>query len=1095
MKVYIQNFRCFKEKTFDFPIGNISLLKGESGKGKSTTLEAVRWCLFGNLRNIYPLDFKPSSTNQTIVTLEFPKSKLRYITRSQPPEQIKIYIQKEYLSGSKKDLESSESEFEVLESEAAQRYIESVFGTKDIWFVSSYLAQGERSPLMTNSNSDKMNLLCEILFGNKFNSEVENYQNPDWYSSKIEQELNETSSKLTLQQSLYNNSYTKYMEAHNNYKPSTDPDCVWTSIPSSEDLENILSEISNLRSSVSELTKKMLSLKGLEKEKEMLEQNINELNTKIKAFESMNSEDVVLYLQTTKEEIKDLESTIHDLNSTYLSTLGYEQKKEFLETQIKDVNQKLETLVSNSRSDVTLDAMKIDIKSKKEKISKYTQDLMDVQLKETEKENLVQKLENINRDLIATVQKLDNFTIKDTEYLRKLIQNTKSYQKLKTIQDKEPEDVTSTHQDSELIDIQITIPGFIKDYKSNQKLCLKHNLISNENDVITDVIETKIKNNMEKIKKMLDFVEIMKVELNLKEKHDKLDQKIESLKEALQTLKEQLLQDEKILETERNFSLKNPILNLESYITIKTEIQMNTGDCMVCPDCNSSLEIKTNNSEGPKLCKLTRKRYSKDESKKYIETINRLSENIKIYKSKESELEYLKSQKEALEIPKTEYTSEQAIKKYSTELITKYTAYYEDFTKFKFNLTNVYNFSYSEACQILENIPKIKARRDWEKEITQAKTNLSIDSTLPILTLSEIKTYESNIIEIPSLQSKLESLQNSEKEYKESLYLLSQFLETKESSIALKQSLENLRSEVEKLVQEAKNKIAYNEANENLNKLKSELDSIILSIIIPSSEIKDKIEDMKSKVQTLKETLSGYSQFEVLTTELNSKESKFNEVKKSIKFISSFSSEELSIQLENVNTTITKKESYYKAGKDLSEMNILRSSIEEAQKEALTLATEQSYLNRLKILITEVTNSSLQNLVDSINSCTNSILEDLFENDIKVELKLFKEHKKTNSLKPQVNFGIFYNNNIYDNIMGLSGGEKDRISLALTVALACVNPSPILFLDECLSTVGNDLRECAIDMIKKYIILQTGKTCILIQHSMIEGHCDAIIEI
>ena len=1089
MKVYIQNFRCFKEKTLNFPVGNISLLKGESGKGKSTSLEAVRWCLFGNLRNIYPLDFKPSSSNQTIVTLEFPKSKLRYITRSQPPEQIKIWIKKENLSEVQKEnsFESSE-EFEILESEAAQRYIESVFGTKDIWFVSSYLAQGERSPLMTNSNSDKMNLLCEILFGNKFNSEVENYQNPDWYSSKIEQELIEVSSKLTIQQTLYNNGYTKYIEAHNNYKPSIDPDCVWTIIPNNTDLENILSEITNLKSSVSELTKKMLSLKGLEKEKEMLEQSVAELNVKIKAFESMNSEDVVVYLQTAKEEIKDLESTIRDLNTTYLSTLANEQKKKFLESKIEEVNQKLESLSSNFNSDKSLDAMKIDIKSKKEQISKYTQDLMDVQLKETEKENLTQKLENINKDLLATSQKLDTFIIKDTEYLRKLIQNTKSYQKLKSIQDKEPEDITSLFSDTELINIQINIPTFIKDYQSNQKLCLKHNLITSDS-IYDGIIETKIKNNMEKIKKMLDFVEIMKVELTLKEKHDVLDQKIESLNKSLQALKDQLIEDEKFLDKH------DPILNLESYVTIKTEIQMNTGDCMVCPDCNSSLEIKNSVSEGPKLCKLTRKRYSKDESKKYIETINRLSENIKIYKSKESELEYLRSQKDSLQEPKHEYTSEQAIKKYTPDLITKYTAYYEDFTKFKFNLTNEYNFSYNEACEILENIPKIKARRDWEKEFTQAKTNLSIDSSLPILTLSEIKFYESNIIEIPSLQSKLESLQNSEKEYKDSLELLNKFLETKESLTVLKQSLESLREEVEKLVQEAKNKIAYNEANDNFNKLKSELDSVILFITIPSNEIKDKIEDLKSKVQTLKETLSGYSQFEVLTTDLLSKESKLNEVKKSIKSISNFRSEELENQLENVNLNITKKEAYYKAGKDLSEMASLRASIEEAQKEALALATEQSYLNRLKILITEVTNSSLQNLVDSINSCTNSILEDLFENDIKVELKLFKEHKKTNSLKPQVNFSIFYNNNVYDNIMGLSGGEKDRISLALTVALACVNPSPILFLDECMSSLNTDLRENCIEALKKFIIAQTGKTIINVEHSGVEGYYDSIINI
>jgi DNA repair exonuclease SbcCD ATPase subunit len=173
MRVLIENFRCFKEKKLEFPNGNISLLKGESGRGKSTILQSIFWCLFGNLRNIYPLNFKPSSANQTKVTLEFPGQKLRYIIRSQPPEQIKIFVQKDGTKPEDKD-------FDVLESEAAQRYIESVFGTKDIWYVSSYLAQGERSPLMTNSNSDKINLLCEILFGNKFNSETNNYDNPDW---------------------------------------------------------------------------------------------------------------------------------------------------------------------------------------------------------------------------------------------------------------------------------------------------------------------------------------------------------------------------------------------------------------------------------------------------------------------------------------------------------------------------------------------------------------------------------------------------------------------------------------------------------------------------------------------------------------------------------------------------------------------------------------------------------------------------------------------------------------------------------------------------------------------------------------------------
>jgi DNA repair exonuclease SbcCD ATPase subunit len=1099
MKIYIQNFRCFKEKIIEFPQGNISLLKGESGKGKTTILQSFFWCLFGSLRNIYPLDFKPSSSNQTIVTLEFPNSNLRYITRSQPPEQIKVYIKKENnLSLSKENSESKE-EFDVLESEAAQRYIESVFGAKDIWFVSSYLAQGERSPLMTNSNSDKMNLLCEILFGNKFNSEVENYQNPDWYSSKIEQELNEVSSKLTFQTNLYNTNYAKYMEAHNNYSPSSNKNLVWSTVPSESDLESIVLEIYNMKNSISEITKKMLSLKGLEKEKEFLEQRVSELNIKIKAFESMNSDDAVKYLQKTREEIKDLESNIQDLNTHYLSTLAKEQKKEFLQSKLTQEEEKLRDLKESNLFDrsITLKEINVEINSKKEKISKLREEIMEIQLKENEKDTLIQKSSKLTNELTDVISKLSNFPIKDIDYLRKLIQNTLSFQKLKDIQDREPEKVdskVSSLDENDLLNFQLVLPKFINEYKLNQKLCSKHNLITSENEEITVLIETKIKNNHEKIKKVLDFVDIMKKELELKKKHDVLDGKITIINETLETLKDALLKDEKKLE-EYKIQTTGQSLTLETYISMKTEIQMNTGDSMTCPDCNSSLEINHTSSDGMKLCKLTKVRYSKENSKKYIEIINRLSENVKIFRSKESELTFLNEQKSYLQDFNPEYTSEQVINKYTPELISKYKTYYEDFLTYKFNLSNEYNLSYQESCETLESIPKIRQRRTWEKEFEQAKTNLSIDSSLPLLDKNTIKLYESNIVEIPILQSKHASLESNKTEVYESLTAVKLFLETKESLTSLKENLDQLRSDIEDLSKQEKHKILYEEINENINKLKSELKDIDKSILTPSEEIKNKITQLKHKTNALKETLSGYSQFEVLSEELTTNESKLNENKNSINTLSLMSSEQLSKQLEEINQTIIEKEAYHKSGKDLREMYVIRETLEKTQKEALMLATDQSHLNRLKILITEVTNSSLQNLVDSINSCTNSILEDLFENDIKVELKLFKEHKKTNSLKPQVNFTIYYNNNIYDNIMGLSGGEKDRISLALTVALACVNPSPVLFLDECLSTVGNDLRECAIEALKKYIIAQTGKTCILVQHSMIEGHCDSVIEI
>jgi glycosyltransferase involved in cell wall biosynthesis len=207
------------------------------------------------------------------------------------------------------------------------------------------------------------------------------------------------------------------------------------------------------------------------------------------------------------------------------------------------------------------------------------------------------------------------------------------------------------------------------------------------------------------------------------------------------------------------------------------------------------------------------------------------------------------------------------------------------------------------------------------------------------------------------------------------------------------------------------------------------------------------------------------------------------------------SSESLASNFEAITKEISNIEIWISEGKQVYDIVKYSKELETNKISLFKQNAEQAYLNRLKMLIIEVTNSSLQNLVDSINECTNNVLEDLFENDIKLELKLFKEDKKTNNLKPRINFAIYYNNNTYDSIMGLSGGEKDRISLALTIALACVNPSPVLFLDECLGTIGNDTREYCIEALKKYVISNTKKKVIIVEHNMIEGFADHIVEI
>lgn len=52
VKVRIQNFKIYKDKTFEFPDERVILLTGGNGFGKTTLIDAIEWCLTGNIGRI-----------------------------------------------------------------------------------------------------------------------------------------------------------------------------------------------------------------------------------------------------------------------------------------------------------------------------------------------------------------------------------------------------------------------------------------------------------------------------------------------------------------------------------------------------------------------------------------------------------------------------------------------------------------------------------------------------------------------------------------------------------------------------------------------------------------------------------------------------------------------------------------------------------------------------------------------------------------------------------------------------------------------------------------------------------------------------------
>jgi DNA repair exonuclease SbcCD ATPase subunit len=133
----------------------------------------------------------------------------------------------------------------------------------------------------------------------------------------------------------------------------------------------------------------------------------------------------------------------------------------------------------------------------------------------------------------------------------------------------------------------------------------------------------------------------------------------------------------------------------------------------------------------------------------------------------------------------------------------------------------------------------------------------------------------------------------------------------------------------------------------------------------------------------------------------------------------------------------------------------------------------------------------LQDIVDSINASIQSVCGTMFDRDININLSLFKTLKTSKSVKPVVNFQIAYQGGVFDNINQMSGGEGDRASLALTLALNKLSTCPILMLDESLASLDLNMKEAAVQTIHD----NTNKTVIVIMHDGIEGIFDHVINV
>lgn len=137
----IKNFRCIKNKKIKLPETGIFFISGKSGAGKTTIMQAIAWLFYNKVRQVQP--FGKKSIN---VTVRYKNKKL-IIERQRNPILFRV-----------KDLINDV----MYKNQAAQDYIDSIYGDYDVWLSSSYLQQKEFCYLLTCDQVSKINIVEQL---------------------------------------------------------------------------------------------------------------------------------------------------------------------------------------------------------------------------------------------------------------------------------------------------------------------------------------------------------------------------------------------------------------------------------------------------------------------------------------------------------------------------------------------------------------------------------------------------------------------------------------------------------------------------------------------------------------------------------------------------------------------------------------------------------------------------------------------------------------------------------------------------------------------------------------------------------------------
>ena len=673
-----------------------------------------------------------------------------------------------------------------------------------------------------------------------------------------------------------------------------------------------------------------------------------------------------------------------------------------------------------------------------------------------QKQQLLQDINEYQLNKIEVQNKIDSSEYKGDDYFN-FLNECKSYYLL----NKNNETLVKNIENN-CSNILTLINKEIEFYKTQIKIYIdkKNNIYENLSIVYPDI--DYIKNNIEKWNKSTQtIIEYCNSVKDISKKFDineynsvsNLERHINVLNIKVEELKIKLVEKQEDLNKLKNdWILKNKLHK--------------------CPKCNIYVRINISNKDPnkQKLVEVDNNNINKElNNGTYNENVNKLEEEINIINNKIND-----KQKEIYD--------KEIIKNELSNFDTKYDNYkkrinradsilikYLDFT-LKDVINNYNNSSIYE--NKINNINKwLDEYNKYDNEITNYETlikNIHEHSDVKIcdfLIIDKNKLNENTYINILADNIKKyisnNTNQSIKKIFDETLIFLSKLsvLNKKDFiSNKFKPSIteEEINSE---LILQSKNKITYDNNKEMLDKIKMKISSLNNKII----ELNDKIKDIESFIKNNIDIEDKFNDIETKINECYKLEEEYNRY---IKF------KELYEQWKRLNN-------------EKRIQNYLYDTVSN------DIVVHEMFLNK----INETESIALTQCIDSINYYINDYLEKFFQNDsMIVDIVPFKEKSKNgktenSELKPGIDIKVCYKGEEIE-LSSLSGGEYDRVSLAIMLSFNHICKSDMILLDESIASLDAELTNDILEKLKETL---TNKRIIVVAHQLSTGIFDQII--